>query len=143
MTVFYIMLLAPPCTPPPPPLSLSLSMKELEHKLKQQKHNIQFAEMVQSKLLHCEDVERELRQLREENAALRSHTDNVSLMRYQLQTLQERVERSEDVERKAVRLEVENEALRERREESGKGRGSLGAWYVSSLYVDILYVCLT
>ena len=59
-------------------------------------------------------MERELRQLREENAALRSHSDNVGLMRYQLETLRERVQRSEETERMMVSLEEENKLLRER-----------------------------
>ena len=52
-----------------------------------------------------------MRRLQEENAALCNHTDNVGLMRYQLQTLREQVKRNEDMERKAVKLEEENKLL--------------------------------
>ena len=82
--------------------------------------------MVQSKLLHSEDIERELRQLQEENTALRRHTDNVGLMRYQLQTLREQVEQNEDMERRVVRLEEENKSLHKQLEELGEGRGGMG-----------------
>ena len=64
-------------------------------------------------MLHGEDQERELKQLREENTVLRNHVDNVGLMRYQLQMLREQVERNEDMERRAVRLEEENKLLKE------------------------------
>lgn len=103
-----------------------MPQQELQHKLKQKTHDIQFAEMVQSKLLHSEDIERELRQLQEDNKALRSHTDNVGLMRYQLQTLQEQLERTEDMERRVVRLEEENDSLCKQLtqlEGGGEGRG--------------------
>ncbi|CAI8016821.1 hypothetical protein GBAR_LOCUS10300 [Geodia barretti] len=102
-------------------------VKELQHKLRQAKHDIQFAESVQSNLLHGESVEREMRQLREENAALRGHADNVGLMRYQLQTLREQVERNRDMERKAVRLEEENKLLRERLTSSGDEESTTGS----------------
>jgi chromosome segregation ATPase len=102
-------------------------VKELQHKLRQAKHDIQFAESVQSKLLHGESTEREMRQLREENAALRGHADNVGLMRYQLQTLREQVERNRDMERKAVRLEEENKLLRERLTSSGDEESTTGS----------------
>ena len=102
-------------------------LKELQHKLRQAKHDIQFAESVQSNLLHGESVEREMRQLREENAALRGHADNVGLMRYQLQTLREQVERNRDMERKAVRLEEENKLLRERLTSSGDEESTTGS----------------
>lgn len=107
-------------------------MQDLQHRLRQAKHDIQFAETVQSRLLHGEDVERELRQLREENAALKSHADNVGLMRYQLQTLQEQVGRSEDMERKAVRLEEENRLLRERLASGGDEGSTSGGRYMMS-----------
>ena len=111
-----------PCLP-----SLSLSLyQELQHKLKQVRHDIQFAEMVQSRVLHSEEMERELRQLREENTALREHTDNVGLMRYQLETLREQVQRSDDMEKKAVRLGEENKLLREELAAIEEGTGRVG-----------------
>ena len=88
--------------------------------MKRQKHDIQFAEVVQSKLVGYDDLELELRGLREENEVLRSRGDNVDLMRYQLQTLQERVERNGDLERRVGQLEVENAHLREERGERGR-----------------------
>lgn len=87
--------------------------------------------MVQSKLLHSEDVERELRQLQEENTALRNHTDNVGLMRYQLQTLREQLKRNEDMEKRVVRLEEENKSLHKQLEEFKGGRGGIGGRYIS------------
>lgn len=89
--------------------------------------------MVQSKLLHSEDIERQLRQLQEENTALRNHTDNVGLMRYQLQTLREQLGRNEDMEKRVVSLEEENKSLRKQLEESEGGRGGLGGRYLSCL----------
>ena len=85
-----------------------------------------FAEMLQSKLLHSEDMERELRQLQEENRALHNHTDNVGLMRYQLQTLREQAERNEGMERRVLRLEEENQSLREQVTRLKEGREEMG-----------------
>ena len=104
----------------------------MQHRLRKAKHDIQFAESIQSKLLHGETEERELRQLREENSALRSHADNVGLMRYQLQTLREQVEQNGDLERRTVRLEEENKLLREQLENCGEdGHKSGGRYEIS------------
>ena len=104
--------------------------QQLQHRLKQAKHDIQFAQSLQSKLLHGEDQERELKQLREENTVLRNHVDNVGLMQYQLQTLREQVERNEDMERRAVRLEEENKLLKEQLTSNEDDESSTG--YVQS-----------
>ena len=68
-------------------------------------------------------MERELRELREENKALQSRSSNVDLMQYQLQTLREQVERYEDMERRVAQLEEENRVLRK----SAGGEGDRGA----------------
>ena len=85
-----------------------------------------------------------MRQLREENAALRGHADNVGLMRYQLQTLREQVERSRDMERKAVRLEEENKLLRERLASSGDEGSTTESRYNTDkeLLNTILHICV-
>ena len=95
-----------------------------------------FAEMVQSKLLHSEDMERELRQLQAENKALHNHTDNVGLMRYQLQTLREQVKRNEGMERKVLRLEEENVSLQEKIARLKEGRGEMGGRYELPLWCN-------
>lgn len=89
--------------------------------------------MVQSKLLHSEDIERELRQLQEENTALRNHTDNVGLMRYQLQTLREQLERNEDMEKRVVKLEEENKSLHKQLAEVEGDGVVMGGRYISCL----------
>ena len=93
--------------------------------------------MLQSRLLHSEDMERELRQLQEENTALHNHTDNVGLMRYQLQTLREQAERNEGMERRALRLEEENQSLREQVARLKEGRGEVGSRYVVCLLYSL------
>ena len=109
-------------------------MQELQHKLRQAKHDIAFAQSVQSKLLGGESLEREVQQLREENAGLRAHVDNVGLLRYQLQSLREQVERGQENERKAVRLEEENKLLRQQLTDGrDEGPGTGGRYVVKCL----------
>ena len=88
-------------------------VKELERKLRNSKHNEEFLQSQQQKLIKFDELERKVRQLTEENATLKRQQDNTDLLRYKVQALQGRCAKYEGLETKVARLELENQELRE------------------------------
>jgi DNA repair exonuclease SbcCD ATPase subunit len=96
-------------------------VKELERKLRTFQHNEHFLQSQQQKVLKYDELERQLQHLSEENATLKGQQDNADLLRYKVQTLQDRCARYEGLEAKLAQLELENQHLKEAMKEEGSG----------------------
>jgi hypothetical protein len=96
-------------------------VKELERKLRTFQHNEHFLQSQQQKVLKYDELERQLQHLSEENATLKGQQDNADLLRYKVQTLQDRCARYEGLEAKLAQLELENQHLKEAVKEEGSG----------------------
>ncbi|XP_029075166.1 mitotic spindle assembly checkpoint protein MAD1 isoform X1 [Monodon monoceros] len=86
-------------------------IKDLEQKLTLQEQDAAIVKNMRSELARLPTVERELRQLREENACLREMRDTNGLLREELEGLQRRLGRQEKMQETLVDLELEKERL--------------------------------
>ena len=100
-------------------------VKELERKLRTFQHNEHFLQSQQQKVLKYDELERQLQHLTEENATLKGQQDNADLLRYKVQTLQERCARYEGLDAKLAQLELENQHLKEAVKEGGSGEKAM------------------
>ncbi|NWW64512.1 MD1L1 protein, partial [Ifrita kowaldi] len=86
-------------------------IKDLEQKLSQQEHDALIVKNMKAELARFPKMERELRQLREENAYFREMKENNGLLKEEVEGLQRRLERYEKVQAQLVTVELENEKL--------------------------------
>ncbi|XP_059753355.1 mitotic spindle assembly checkpoint protein MAD1 isoform X2 [Balaenoptera ricei] len=86
-------------------------VKDLEQKLALQEQDAAVVKNMRSELVRLPTMERELRQLREENACLREMRDTNGLLREELEGLQRRLGRQEKMRETLVDLELEKERL--------------------------------
>ncbi|XP_065779755.1 mitotic spindle assembly checkpoint protein MAD1 isoform X2 [Muntiacus reevesi] len=86
-------------------------IKDLEQKLSLQEQDAAIVKNMRSELVRLPTMERELRQLREENACLRETRDTSGLLREELEGLQRRLGRQEKMQETLVDLELEKERL--------------------------------
>ncbi|XP_051488470.1 mitotic spindle assembly checkpoint protein MAD1 isoform X1 [Apus apus] len=86
-------------------------IKDLEQKFSQQEHDALIVKNMKAELAHFPKMERELRQLREENAYFREMKENNGLLKEEVEGLQRKLERYEKVQAQLVTVELENEKL--------------------------------
>ncbi|NXJ75746.1 MD1L1 protein, partial [Trogon melanurus] len=86
-------------------------IKDLEHKFSQQEHDALIVKNMKAELARFPKMERELRQLREENAYFREMKENNGLLKEEVDGLQRKLERYEKVQAQLVTVELENEKL--------------------------------
>ncbi|NWW11493.1 MD1L1 protein, partial [Oreocharis arfaki] len=86
-------------------------VKDLEQKLSQQEHDALIVKNMKAELARFPKMERELRQLREENAYFREMKENNGLLKEEVEGLQRKLERYEKVQAQLVAVELENEKL--------------------------------
>ncbi|KAM7007307.1 mitotic spindle assembly checkpoint protein MAD1-like [Passerculus sandwichensis] len=86
-------------------------IKDLEQKLSQQEHDAVIVKSMKAELARFPKMERELRQLREENTYFREMKENNGLLKEEVESLQRKLERFEKVQAQLVTLELENEKL--------------------------------
>ncbi|KAM6320069.1 mitotic spindle assembly checkpoint protein MAD1 isoform 1-T2 [Podargus strigoides] len=86
-------------------------IKDLEQKLSQQEHDALIVKNMKAELARFPKMERELHQLREENAYFREMKENNGLLREEVEGLQRKLERYEKVQAQLVTVELENEKL--------------------------------
>uniref|UniRef100_A0A8C3C5X8 Mitotic spindle assembly checkpoint protein MAD1 n=1 Tax=Cairina moschata TaxID=8855 RepID=A0A8C3C5X8_CAIMO len=86
-------------------------IKDLEQKFSQQEHDAVIVKNMKVELARYPKMERELRQLREENAYFREMKENNGLLKEEVEGLQRKLERYEKVQAQLVTVELENEKL--------------------------------
>ncbi|NXK97616.1 MD1L1 protein, partial [Formicarius rufipectus] len=86
-------------------------IKDLEQKISQQEHDALIVKNMKTELARFPKMERELRQLREENAYFREMKENNGLLKEEVEGLQRKLERYEKVQAQLVTMELENEKL--------------------------------
>ncbi|NXH09211.1 MD1L1 protein, partial [Bucco capensis] len=86
-------------------------IKDLEQKFSQQEHDALIVKNMKAELARFPKMERELRQLREENAYFREMKENNGLLKEEVEGLQRKLERYEKVQAQLVAVELENEKL--------------------------------
>ncbi|KAM6114240.1 mitotic spindle assembly checkpoint protein MAD1 [Pterocles gutturalis] len=86
-------------------------IKDLEQKFSQQEHDALIVKNMKAELARFPKLERELRQLREENAYFREMKENSGLLKEEVEGLQRKLERYEKVQAQLVAVELENEKL--------------------------------
>uniref|UniRef100_A0A8V0Z508 Mitotic spindle assembly checkpoint protein MAD1 n=1 Tax=Gallus gallus TaxID=9031 RepID=A0A8V0Z508_CHICK len=86
-------------------------IKDLEQKFSQQEHDAVIVKNMKTELARFPKMERELRQLREENAYFREMKENNGLLKEEVEGLQRKLERYEKVQAQLVTAELENEKL--------------------------------
>ncbi|NXD10720.1 MD1L1 protein, partial [Nothocercus nigrocapillus] len=86
-------------------------IKDLEQKFSQQEHDALIVKNMKAELARFPKMERELRQLREENVYFREMKENNGLLKEEVEGLQRKLERYEKVQAQLVTLELENEKL--------------------------------
>ncbi|NXJ03296.1 MD1L1 protein, partial [Odontophorus gujanensis] len=86
-------------------------IKDLEQKFSQQEHDAVIVKNMKTELARFPKMERELRQLREENAYFREMKENNGLLKEEVEGLQKKLERYEKVQAQLVTAELENEKL--------------------------------
>ncbi|KAM7091937.1 mitotic spindle assembly checkpoint protein MAD1 isoform 1-T2 [Ciconia maguari] len=86
-------------------------IKDLEQKFSQQEHDALVVKNMKAELARFPKMERELRQLREENAYFREMKENNGLLKEEVEGLQRKLERYEKVQAQLVTVELENEKL--------------------------------
>ncbi|XP_074775099.1 mitotic spindle assembly checkpoint protein MAD1 isoform X1 [Athene noctua] len=89
-------------------------IKDLEQKFSQQEHDALIVKNMKAELARFPKMERELRQLREENAYFREMKENNGLLKEEVEGLQRKLERYEKVQAQLVTVELENEKLMEK-----------------------------
>ena len=98
-------------------LSSQAQVTHLQHQLRLYRQNSHFVESMKDKVVHCEEVERQLQLVMEENQALCDNRANADLLRYQVQSLQQGCEELGSAMEEVTRLRVENRELK-----AGRGR---------------------
>ncbi|XP_015277568.1 PREDICTED: mitotic spindle assembly checkpoint protein MAD1 [Gekko japonicus] len=93
-------------------------IQALEQKLALQEQDAVVVRSMKADLVRFPKMERELQQLREENAYLREMKENTGLLREEVDSLQRKLERFEKVQADLVALELEKEKL----------QGKLNTW---------------
>ncbi|KAI6076497.1 Mitotic spindle assembly checkpoint protein MAD1 [Aix galericulata] len=88
-------------------------IKDLEQKFSQQEHDAVIVKNMKVELARYPKMERELRQLREENAYFREMKENNGLLKEEVEGLQRKLERYEKVQAQLVTVELENEVAAE------------------------------
>ncbi|XP_053411505.1 mitotic spindle assembly checkpoint protein MAD1 isoform X1 [Nycticebus coucang] len=86
-------------------------IKDLEQKLSLQEQDAAIVKNMKSELVRLPKVERELRQLREENIRLREMRETHGLLQEELEGLQRRLGRQEKMQETLISLELEKERL--------------------------------
>ncbi|XP_065588977.1 mitotic spindle assembly checkpoint protein MAD1 [Cyrtonyx montezumae] len=86
-------------------------IKDLELKFSQQEHDAVIVKNMKTELARFPKMERELRQLREENAYFREMKENNGLLKEEVEGLQKKLERYEKIQAQLVTAELENEKL--------------------------------
>ncbi|XP_012664168.1 mitotic spindle assembly checkpoint protein MAD1 isoform X2 [Otolemur garnettii] len=86
-------------------------IKDLEQKLSLQEQDAAIVKNMKSELVRLPKVERELRQLREENTHLREMRETHGLLQEELEGLQRRLGRQEKMQETLISLELEKERL--------------------------------
>uniref|UniRef100_A0A8C8SHP2 Mitotic spindle assembly checkpoint protein MAD1 n=1 Tax=Pelusios castaneus TaxID=367368 RepID=A0A8C8SHP2_9SAUR len=86
-------------------------IKDLEQKLSLQEQDAAIVKNMKAELARFPKMERELLQLREDNAYFREMKENNGLLREEVEGLQKKLERYEKVQVDLVTLELENEKL--------------------------------
>uniref|UniRef100_A0A8C0GXK9 Mitotic spindle assembly checkpoint protein MAD1 n=1 Tax=Chelonoidis abingdonii TaxID=106734 RepID=A0A8C0GXK9_CHEAB len=86
-------------------------IKDLEQKLSLQEQDAATVKNMKTELARFPKMERELLQLREDNAFFREMKENNGLLREEVEGLQRKLERYEKVQADLVTLELENEKL--------------------------------
>ncbi|XP_029432161.1 mitotic spindle assembly checkpoint protein MAD1 isoform X2 [Rhinatrema bivittatum] len=89
-------------------------IRELEHKLSAQEQDAMIVKSMKSEVARFPKMERELQQLREENAYHREMKQNNALLKEEVEGLRRVLERYEKLKEEMVNLELENEKLLER-----------------------------
>uniref|UniRef100_F6WVV2 Mitotic spindle assembly checkpoint protein MAD1 n=1 Tax=Monodelphis domestica TaxID=13616 RepID=F6WVV2_MONDO len=89
-------------------------IKELEQKLSLQEQDAAIVKNMKSELVRFPKMEREVKQLREENAYLREMKENSGLLKEEVEGLQRKLERHEKLQEDMVALELEKEKLLEK-----------------------------
>ncbi|XP_044515923.1 mitotic spindle assembly checkpoint protein MAD1 [Gracilinanus agilis] len=89
-------------------------IKELEQKLSLQEQDAAIVKNMKSELVRFPKMEREVKQLREENAYLREMKENNGLLKEEVEGLQRKLERHEKLQEDMVALELEKERLLEK-----------------------------
>ncbi|XP_056660288.1 mitotic spindle assembly checkpoint protein MAD1 isoform X7 [Monodelphis domestica] len=89
-------------------------IKELEQKLSLQEQDAAIVKNMKSELVRFPKMEREVKQLREENAYLREMKENNGLLKEEVEGLQRKLERHEKLQEDMVALELEKEKLLEK-----------------------------
>uniref|UniRef100_A0A8C9ERK3 Mitotic spindle assembly checkpoint protein MAD1 n=1 Tax=Pavo cristatus TaxID=9049 RepID=A0A8C9ERK3_PAVCR len=87
----------------------SLVFQDLEQRFSQQEHDAVIVKNMKTELARFPKMERELRQLREENAYFREMKENNGLLKEEVEGLQRKLERYEKVQAQLVTAELENE----------------------------------
>uniref|UniRef100_A0A8D0GA78 Mitotic spindle assembly checkpoint protein MAD1 n=1 Tax=Sphenodon punctatus TaxID=8508 RepID=A0A8D0GA78_SPHPU len=93
-------------------------VKDLEQKLSLQEQDAAIVKNMKAELARLPKIERELQQLREENAYFREMKENNGLLKEEVDGLQKKLERYEKVQADLVALELEKEKL----------QGKLNSW---------------
>ncbi|XP_043380493.1 mitotic spindle assembly checkpoint protein MAD1 isoform X2 [Chelonia mydas] len=86
-------------------------IKDLEQKLSLQEQDAAIVKNMKTELARFPKMERELLQLREDNAYFREMKENNGLLREEVEGLQRKLERYEKLQADLVNLELENEKL--------------------------------
>ncbi|CAM5143024.1 unnamed protein product [Eretmochelys imbricata] len=86
-------------------------IKDLEQKLSLQEQDAAIVKNMKTELARFPKMERELFQLREDNAYFREMKENNGLLREEVEGLQRKLERYEKIQADLVNLELENEKL--------------------------------
>ncbi|XP_031806322.1 mitotic spindle assembly checkpoint protein MAD1 isoform X4 [Sarcophilus harrisii] len=89
-------------------------IKELEQKLSLQEQDAAIVKNMKSELVRFPKMEREVKQLREENAYLREMKENNGLLKEEVEGLKRKLERHEKLQEDMVTLELEKEKLLEK-----------------------------
>ncbi|XP_076996550.1 mitotic spindle assembly checkpoint protein MAD1-like isoform X3 [Tamandua tetradactyla] len=111
-------------------------IKDLEQKLSLQEQDAAIVKSMKSELVRFPKMERELKQLREENVHLREMRETNGLLKEELDGLQRKLGRQEKMQESLVNLELEREKLLEKLQSwekldqtSGLNIGSPGTIY--------------
>uniref|UniRef100_A0A3P8Y880 Mitotic arrest deficient 1 like 1 n=1 Tax=Esox lucius TaxID=8010 RepID=A0A3P8Y880_ESOLU len=88
-----------------------LKIKDLERKLALQEQDVVIVKNIKSEVAKVPEMEKALRQLREENIYLRETRENVTLLKEETEGLRRKVERMEKLKEEMVTMELEKEKI--------------------------------
>lgn len=91
-----------------------IKIKELERRLALQEQDMVIVKTVKSEAARVPDMEKELKQLREENIFLRENKENCSLLKEEAEGLRRKLERMATAKEDLVTIELEKERLTEK-----------------------------